>query len=303
HMADNYIWQFHTIRDVTPPMIVFVRPGDEAVFKDSLKLQVAASDNDRMSHVEFYADGVLIPEASDSAAPYEYTWRPTGLVLGSVHSLYALAYDEAGNIGSTDTLQVHYLWHLLVEDNNEAIPRNLARIYYRTSRTQLSFRVETYNGWGDYKSATEGIDVAIFLDVDQNNATGQTTTDGGNQRIGDIGAEYRIVVGNHGDVLDRWNGSIWVNESNVDALVISNNSNFFEVSIGLPQLLDPQSIDLLVANVVLDQGVLLWDWAPNVNLGHVTATIDHSYAGSPPSVPVRETGTSRAASAQISPFN
>lgn len=301
HMADNYVWQFHTIRDMTPPVIMFVQPADQTVFKDSLRLQVAVSDNDRMSHVEFYTDSVLIPGASDSTAPYEYTWRPTGLVLGTEHSIYARAYDEAGNIGSTDTVTVHYLWHLLVEDNNEAIPRNLARLYYRNSRTQLSFRVETYNGWGDYKSPTEGIDVAIFLDIDQNSATGQTTTDGGNQQIGDLGVEYRIVVGNHGDVLDRWNGTNWIKESDVDELVISNNSNFFEVSIGLPQILEPQFIDLLVANVVLSEGLLLWDWAPN--LGHVTATVDHSFSTSSKPLGTGPVRQSQAASSLISPFD
>lgn len=299
HMADDYVWQFHTIRDMTPPVIVFVNPADQAVFKDSLRLQVAASDNDRMSHVEFYADGVLIPEASDSAAPYEYTWRPTGMVLGSEHSFFARAFDEADNIATTDTVTVHYLWHLLVEDNNEAIPRNLARIYYRTSRTQLSFRVETYNGWGNYKDSAVGIDVVVFLDTDRDSTTGDKDTYSGTLRIADIGADYQLIVGYHGDMLQRWNGSAWITDGPVEGLVITDNSNFFEVSIALPRIADPPAIDLTAANFLL--ATLDWDWAPNT--GHVTATIDHSYAGSPPSILVRETGTDQAASMLISPFD
>jgi hypothetical protein len=263
-------------------------------------------DNDRMNHVEFYIDNILVPSASDSASPYEYVWRPSGLVLGSEHTVHAVAYDASGNFSSSDTVTVHYLWRLLgLDDDNEPnVPRNLKRIYYRTSRTKLSFRVETYYGWGDYKSPTEGIDVAIFLDVDQNSATGQTRADGGTRPIGDIGAEYRIVVGNHGDSLGRWTGSLWTGNGLVENLIISNNSNFFEVSVALARIVEPEFIDLIVANVVMNTGgQLVWDWAPDVNLGHVTATVDHSYSGSPPSGQAGENRSNQAASALASPFD
>ena len=168
HLADDYLWQFRTVRDWIPPVALLVRPSDQAVFEDSVRLQVEVTDNDRVSHVEFYANGVLIPGSSDDTAPYECTWWPAGLELGSEHNLYARASDEAGNMSSTDTVTVHYLWRLLVEDFNEPnVPRNLRRIYGRTSRTQLSFRVETYYGWGDYRDSANGIDVVIFLDTDQ----------------------------------------------------------------------------------------------------------------------------------------
>ena len=305
YLAADHVWQFRTVPDWIPPVALLVRPLDQAVFQDSVRLQVAASDDDRMSHVEFFADGILIPGSSSSAGPdYEYTWRPTGLVLGSEHSLYAVAYDEAGNQACTDTVTVHYLWWLLVEDNNEAIPRNLARLYCRTTQTRVSFRVETWNGWGEYKDTAVGIDVAIFLDTDQDSTTGDRRTGfAGNETevIGDIGADYKIVVVTHGDSLSRWTGSAWAHGSAVDELIISNNSNFFEVSVALARIVEPQFIDLIAANVNLSTRE--WDWAPNVNLGHVTAIVDHAYPGPSPSGQIQENESNQAAPALISPFD
>jgi len=166
-LAEDYTWQFRTVRDWIPPTANLLTPGDQAVFGDSLMIEIEATDNDGVARVEFYIDGAHVPGADDASPPYEYTWRPTGLTMASEHAVFAVAYDAAGNSTATDTVTVHYLWRLLVEDFNEAIPRNLSRIYARSSRTQLQFRVETYNGWGDYTDSATGIDVAIFLDMDQ----------------------------------------------------------------------------------------------------------------------------------------
>jgi len=303
-LSQPYSWTFVAVPDITPPTVSMLTPTYGECVDSSTTISMSAIDESGIDYVEFYIDFSHVAGADDSAPPYEYEWNASALADGSSHTVFAVAYDKAGNRATTDTVAVtvdHAAWHLLVEDNNEAIPRNLARLYYRNSRTQLSFRVETFNGWGDYKSATEGIDVAIFLDTDQDSTTGQTTTDNGRQRIGNIGAEYRIVVGNHGDILSHWDGSSWVSDGTVDGLVISNNSNFFEVSIGLPQILDPHYVDLIAANVILNTNQ--WDWAPNVNLGHVTAIVDHTCPGATPRPPVRETGTSQAASVLISPFD
>jgi len=279
-LAADYTWQFRTVRDWIPPAANLLTPGDNAVFDDSLIITIDAVDNDSVAKVEFHIDGVHVPGADDTSPPYAYTWRPAGLTMASEHAVFAVVYDAAGNSTATDTVTVHYLWRLLVEDFNEAIPRNLSRIYARSSRTQLQFRVETYNGWGDYTSPTEGIDVAIFLDIDQDSSSGQTYADNGTRRIGDIGTEYRIVVGNHGDVLDYFNGSSWVPQGTVDGLVITDNSNFFEVAIDHARIGDPAAIDLIAANVILS--TFQWDWAPDVDLGHVTLEIDRSFTGSPP---------------------
>jgi hypothetical protein len=286
YLAAPYVWHFHTIADGVPPTVLLVKPEDNTVISDSLKIQVEASDNDRLDRVEFYADGVHLTGTDDTTYPYEGVWKPSGLTLGSEHTIYAIAYDESGNSTVSDTVTVHYLWRLLVTDNNEVnpvvIPRNLSRIYTRSSTSQLQFRVETYNGWSNYKSATEGIDVAIFLDVDQDSTTGAITANSGAIRIGDIGADYRLVVGLHGDSVGRWTGSAWTGSGQVENLVISTNSNYFEASVSLLLLGSPGAVDVIVANATRNTVAeeLHWDWAPNLVDGHVTIDIDHTYSGS-----------------------
>jgi hypothetical protein len=283
-LAAPYVWHFRTVADAVPPTAEMTTPVENAVFKDSLLIQVAASDNDRIDRVEFYADGAHIVGADDTTYPYEGYWKPVGLTLGTEHTVYAVAYDVSGNSVATDTITVHYLWRLLVVDNNEPnIPRNLARIYVRSSSLKLQFRVETYNGWGIYDDPATGIDVAIFLDVDRNSTTGARSTGGGTIPIGDIGADYRLVVGNHGDSVGRWNGTAWVAHGLTENLVIENNSNFFEVSVSLARIGLPLSVDLITANVVKDTtAVLVWDWAPNIPLGHVSVDVDRTFSGAPP---------------------
>jgi hypothetical protein len=282
YLATPYIWDFHTIADGVPPTALLVKPVSNAVFGDSLKIAVTATDNDLINRIEFYADGVHLTGADDTTYPYEGFWKPSGLTLGSEHTIYAIAYDAAGNSTVSDTVTVHYLWRLIVVDPNELdVPRNISRIYTRSSTTQIQFRVETYNGWSDYKSAAAGIDVAFFLDVDRDSTTGDRSTDNNTRPIGDIGADYKMVVGNHGDSVGRWNGSTWTPYGEVENLVISNNSNFFEVSVSITRLGYPDVIDMITANVVKDAiGTLQWDWAPNLPLGHVTIDIDHTYSAS-----------------------
>jgi hypothetical protein len=133
----------------------------------------------------------------------------------------------------------------------------------------LDFRVVTNGDWSDYKSTLEGIDVALFFDVDQSNTTGQTRASSGTLPVNDIGAEYRLIVGNHGDVIDRWlpaPDSAWNNVGNVAYLNIAADTNTFEVGITLASIGNPSIFDVVAANVILNQG--LWDWAPDA--GHAT---------------------------------
>jgi hypothetical protein len=145
--------------------------------------------------------------------------------------------------------------------------------------------VETHNGWGFYDSVADGINVAIFLDVDQDSTTGDRSTDLGTRPIGDIGADYKLVVGKDGDSVGRWNGTAWVAHGLVENLVISNNSNFFEVSVSLARIELPLAMDFIAANVVRDAtAALVWDWAPNLNATppHVSLEVNRSYSGAPP---------------------
>ncbi|HHH80151.1 MAG TPA: hypothetical protein ENL13_04545 [Thermoplasmatales archaeon] len=60
----------------------------------SIDVEVDASDNTGVDHVDFYVDDVL--RATDDAAPYVWTWSEKTFFR---HTIKAVAYDAAGNYG------------------------------------------------------------------------------------------------------------------------------------------------------------------------------------------------------------
>ncbi|MDC0712969.1 Ig-like domain-containing protein [Stigmatella sp. ncwal1] len=85
--------------DLTPPEVSFTAPAAGAVIKDSVTLSVTATDNVKVSRVDFYKDGTKL--GSDSSSPYSYTWSTRSSANGP-STLRALAYDAAGNVGTAE---------------------------------------------------------------------------------------------------------------------------------------------------------------------------------------------------------
>lgn len=80
--------------DVTNPS-VSVSPGSVKVGR-TLNASAAASDNDRVTKVEFFLDGAL--KATDTTAPYSASIAMDGYAQGSSHTLAARAYDPSGRV-------------------------------------------------------------------------------------------------------------------------------------------------------------------------------------------------------------
>jgi len=83
--------------DTTPP----TASASESGSSGTITLSATASDNTGVSKVEFYIDGVL--QGSDTSSPYSLALDSTPLANGS-HALVAKAYDAAGNIGSSSSV-------------------------------------------------------------------------------------------------------------------------------------------------------------------------------------------------------
>ncbi|MBU0983475.1 MAG: hypothetical protein KKA42_06370, partial [candidate division Zixibacteria bacterium] len=260
---------------------------NDVVVSDSVLLQAIATDAGGVDYVQFYVDGAAIADGADSSLPYQYVWDASDEDLGSVHTIHCVAYDNNGFSTSSDTVTVHYLWRELITDGQElAISRNLEAVYARSSDTLLEFRVKVYDGWNHYTAGdTSGIDCAFFLDTDQNRFTGRDSL-GGVISINDIGADYRIVIGYHGDSLTHWSTTgTTIDSGLVDYLIAPDSSNYFEVGVLLSRLGNPSAFDLVVANYTLykdplipaDPGTFKFDWAPDQGLGHATYTVDHSW--------------------------
>jgi hypothetical protein len=83
------------------PMVRITRPLAAARFSLVLDLAATATDDDRVTRVDFRVDGRTV--ATDTTAPFALRWRvPTRLARGA-HTITAVAYDAAG-LRATDTV-------------------------------------------------------------------------------------------------------------------------------------------------------------------------------------------------------
>jgi hypothetical protein len=83
--------------DVTPPVPSFSNPAAGASLSGSVTIVANAQDDVGVSRIEIYLDGTMVQ--TGNLVPASYTWNTLASANGS-HTLSALAYDAAGNVGS-----------------------------------------------------------------------------------------------------------------------------------------------------------------------------------------------------------
>jgi thermitase len=90
--------------DVTPPTVRILSPGNKERVQGTVSVYVNAADNTgTVTYVELYVDGVFVAFAN--TVPYTIQWTSTGMPNG-IHALTCKAYDWAGNIGLSNTVNV-----------------------------------------------------------------------------------------------------------------------------------------------------------------------------------------------------
>jgi peptidoglycan hydrolase-like protein with peptidoglycan-binding domain len=89
--------------DTTPPVTSITSPANNANVSSTIQVSATASDNVGVTSVSLYADGSLV--ATDNTAPYTFSLNTASLTNGS-HTLFAKAYDAAGNIGTSANVTV-----------------------------------------------------------------------------------------------------------------------------------------------------------------------------------------------------
>ncbi len=274
--------------DTQLPEVVFTYPLNNSVVGDTITFRISTTDNESVTKVEFYVDDSHIAESDDEIEPYEYTMDVSNFEIGSLHTVYSKAYDDAGNFSPSDTIIFYYKWILLLEDDDEPFERDLDRVYIRSTSSTLDFRVETNGNWIDpHDWEGESIDCALFLDTDQNTNTGLNPQDSIWYSVGDIGPDYVAVIGLEGDSLWAWEEIYYAEEDTTyfswnklfdfEYLDLQENTNHFEVSLRLSDIGNPDIIDIVTANLTFDADSTYWDWAPNE--GHATYQIDGLYIG------------------------
>jgi len=89
--------------DTTAPSVNVTFPAPDAALSGAAAITVSATDEVGVTLVELYLDGYLVGSLANP--PYEWTWNTTMDADGG-HTLQAVAYDEAGNVGESTLVTV-----------------------------------------------------------------------------------------------------------------------------------------------------------------------------------------------------
>jgi Bacterial Ig domain/Cep192 domain 4 len=89
--------------DITAPVTQITAPADGATVSGTVTVTATASDNVGVTAIQIYLAGTL--RSSGTSSPLNYSWNTTGVGNGS-HTLYSVASDAAGNLGTSTTVTV-----------------------------------------------------------------------------------------------------------------------------------------------------------------------------------------------------
>ncbi|MFC5478537.1 S8 family serine peptidase [Massilia suwonensis] len=90
--------------DATAPLAAIAAPLGSSSVSGAVAVTVNASDNVGVTRVDLKVNGTVV--ATNSAAPYSFSWNSAGVANGMAN-LVAVAYDAAGNAGSSATVAVN----------------------------------------------------------------------------------------------------------------------------------------------------------------------------------------------------
>lgn len=91
-------------KDDVAPTVSITAPADGATVQDTVAVTVTASDEEGVTRVEMFIDNAVVDTLT--AEPYAYDWITNSLADSSQHTIFAKAYDDAGNEGVSDTVTV-----------------------------------------------------------------------------------------------------------------------------------------------------------------------------------------------------
>ena len=89
--------------DVQSPTVSLTSPTDGSTVSGTVTIQATALDDQSVSRVDFFKDGVLL--GSDNTPAYGLNWNTSG-DTAAVHTLTSKAVDEAGNLATSAPLSV-----------------------------------------------------------------------------------------------------------------------------------------------------------------------------------------------------
>lgn len=296
--------------DYSKPEIRLTAPDNNAVIDDSVIISAEASDDGKVSYVDYFINDLKDSSSNDYEIPYSHVWNVsddslqinrdlgnTRTDFGKRHKIYAKVHDNDELEMISEVVYVYYKWFLLEDDgdegnkveNTQAI--DIDKLFIRNHNDSLEFRLETNGKWRAYDDST-GLNIGVFLDTDQNVMTGYKTdstnivignrlvnTDTVRYSINDIGADYVLIIGHEGNGLYNWNNAHkqWQFNSDLEVYRLEDRSSFAEFRIHLSQINNPAAINIVSAYMLFEFGNIYWDVAPNN--GHISYGMDKLYFG------------------------
>jgi len=90
--------------DTAVPSITITSPAGSSTVSGLVAIDLNASDNKGVTRVDLRVNGTVV--ASDTSAAYGFSWDSGGVANG-IHEVVAVAYDAAGNTGTSGSVQVN----------------------------------------------------------------------------------------------------------------------------------------------------------------------------------------------------
>ena len=81
--------------DSQPPNVIIMEPAAGQEVSGMVDIEVIATDESGISHVEYFIDGQA--DTTDSIAPYNYNWDTESVADDMEHIIAVVAYDSSGN--------------------------------------------------------------------------------------------------------------------------------------------------------------------------------------------------------------
>jgi hypothetical protein len=241
-------------------------PRNGAVIADSVLVCAEAFGAEAVSRIEFFADDVRVHE--DRTPPYEFQWDLGGYPLGSAHQLWAVVVDTVCDCASSETLTVHSKWKTMAEDADDPGVGDLRRVCLRSTRSVLECRIEL-----DCLSAgcIPDADVWVYLDADNNAATGLTAAISPGEGLNDIGADFCVECSNA--LFCTWHAPSHSLGCRRDGLVYFEERppNAVEFGVNLKMMNFAGVINIVVAACPWPSDQL--DVAPEPEVGHITYAV------------------------------
>jgi len=91
----------NALSDTIAPTVVITSPVANSTVSGTVCVAVSASDNVAVTKVEYYVNGWL--DRTVTVSPFGFCVATTAAFNGT-HTMYAKAYDAAGNVGQSATI-------------------------------------------------------------------------------------------------------------------------------------------------------------------------------------------------------